>query len=277
MFEPARNRLIIKYKKPYRRFIKAQYRLIKFFFNRGNIRKIANFIFLQFKVSLLFRIFNVFKILIKTRSLKEAYMAVFPEIDTRIPFIKTLPIALQIECTTRCNLRCIMCGHTYWKEEARDLSFEDFKKAIVQFPRLFKVWFLGFGENFVNPDFLKMLQYLKSKKIKACLLSNFTLVTKEVAEELVKLKVDIIYISIERTTGEAYEKVRVGASFEKVMQNINNVVELKKKLSTERPILNLYSAISNENLIGQARKFVSAYKWEKVLRSYLALYKKLIG
>ncbi|MDP2939165.1 MAG: aldo/keto reductase [Candidatus Omnitrophota bacterium] len=234
MLNLAHQRLMTKDKRFYRKLIRASSNLIKFFFS-------------SFKLSLPFRLFNSFRILGRTKSLREAHISIFPEIDTRLSFIKSLPRTLQIECTTRCNLSCIMCNHTYWQGKQKDLSFENFKKIIDQFPKLYKVWMLGFGECLLNKDSLKMLRYLKSKNIKVYFIDNFTLLTKEIARELIELGVEQIWFSIERTTKEAYEKVRIGASFDEVMQNVRNLMELKREFKQKKPELNLYCTVSDES------------------------------
>ena len=66
---------------------------------------------------------------------------------------------MEIEVTTRCNLKCIICEHTYWDEPNRDMSFEQFKGIVDQFPKLKWIGLTGIGESFINKDFMKMLRY----------------------------------------------------------------------------------------------------------------------
>ena len=54
-------------------------------------------------------------------------------------WLEPYPSYLEIETTTRCNLKCIMCEHTYWKEQNRDMTFEQFKYIVDQFPKFQKL------------------------------------------------------------------------------------------------------------------------------------------
>ncbi|MFQ6118808.1 MAG: hypothetical protein ACE5KE_02860, partial [Methanosarcinales archaeon] len=63
---------------------------------------------------------------------------IFPRIFLKklFPWTVPYPPSIEIEPTTRCNLRCTICEHTYWNEKGRDMSFKEFKGIVDQFPRL---------------------------------------------------------------------------------------------------------------------------------------------
>ncbi|MFC1755621.1 radical SAM protein, partial [Thermoproteota archaeon] len=111
--------------------------------------------------------------------------------NTKNPFLIKLlqllnpyPVYIEIEVTTRCNLRCIMCEHTYWKEKSQDMPFKDFKMIVDQFPHLIWIGLTGIGESFMNKDFLKMLRYVKSRKISVELFDTFYFIDNEIGQEI---------------------------------------------------------------------------------------------
>jgi MoaA/NifB/PqqE/SkfB family radical SAM enzyme len=157
-----------------------------------------------------------------------------PDLATKLtPY----PFTVEIEITNRCNKKCTICEHTYWHEPNRDLSFEEFKKIVEQFPKLKWVNLTGEGDSFLNKDYLKMIEYLKKKNIPVFLVDSFDLVDKQLAERLIEIGVDGIWISWDAATKETYEKMKVGCNFEKGLNNIKNLIALKKKMRSPIPEL----------------------------------------
>ncbi|MEM5813225.1 MAG: radical SAM protein [Candidatus Aenigmatarchaeota archaeon] len=159
------------------------------------------------------------------------------------------PRQIEIEPTTRCSLRCIMCEHTYWNEPNIDMSFEQFKYIIDQFPGLFWIGLTGIGESFLNKDFLKMLYYAKEKGINVELYDNFVYLKKDIAEKIIKDQlITRLYISLDACTKETYEKIRVGAKFENVMKNLNDFLDLKNKIKTKYPKMSFHFIVNKINM-----------------------------
>jgi len=158
------------------------------------------------------------------------------------------PSYIEVEVTTRCNLKCIMCEHTYWNEPNRDMTFEEFKAIINQFPKLKWIGLTGIGESFLNKDFIKMLEYVKSKNIIVELYDSFFFIDEKTAEKLLDLKVEKIFVSLDATTKETYEKIRVGSNFEKVISNVKNMFRLKKERHQYFPIIAFHYIVNKYNV-----------------------------
>lgn len=179
---------------------------------------------------------------------RDSGLAIFDPLFRLFPQLAPYPKAIEVEVTTRCNLRCTICEHTYWKEPSRDMSFEEFKKIIDQFPKLKWIGVTGIGSSFLNKDFLKMLRFLKSKSIYVEMFDSFTQIDEKVARELIEIGVDKIYLSIEAATKETYEKIRVGANFEKVLDNVKALIRLKKEMKTPIPELWFHYITTKDNV-----------------------------
>lgn len=202
-------------------------------------------------------IIKLFTSLLKEKGIRYTYNYIYytTMYNTKNPFLIKLlqwfvpyPIYIEIETTTRCNLRCIMCEHTYWDEKGNDMSFEDFKMIVDQFPKLKWIGLTGIGESFLNKDFLKMLRYVKSKNIIVELFDTFYFINKQIAEELIELGIDEIFLSIDAANKQTYEKIRVGSNFERVIENVKTFIELKEKKNTYFPRLDFHYIISKENM-----------------------------
>ncbi len=157
------------------------------------------------------------------------------------------PPSIEIEPTTACNLKCTICEHTYWDEKARNMSFEEFKSIVDQFPKLRWIGLTGIGSSFLNKDFLKMVSYVKDKSILVELIDTFNHIDEKTLEQIIDMEVDFYYISIYGTTKETYEKVCVGSNFDKVMNNIKYLIKLKQDRKTRLPILNFHYIVNKQN------------------------------
>lgn len=162
-------------------------------------------------------------------------------------FFKPYPVFVEIEVTTRCNSKCQFCEHTYWQEPEKDMTLEEFKYIINQFPKLKWAGLTGIGESFLNKDFLKMLGYLKSKNVFVELYDSFYFIDEETAKKLIEMEVDKIFVSTETATKETYEKLRVGSNFERVINNVKNFFQLKKIMGSTFPETSFHYLITKIN------------------------------
>jgi|Deesub1362A_J573_1020465.scaffolds.fasta_scaffold00073_71 MoaA/NifB/PqqE/SkfB family radical SAM enzyme len=164
------------------------------------------------------------------------------------PHFVFYPRYIEVEITTRCNLKCAMCEHTYWNEKAIDMTFEQFKRVVDQFPKLSWIGTTGIGSSFLNKDYLKMLEYAKSKSIYIELFDPFHMLNENLINIIVKdALIDRLICSIDGATKETYEKIRVGAKFDRVIDNIRNMVETKRKYKISFPELSFHYIISRDN------------------------------
>jgi radical SAM protein with 4Fe4S-binding SPASM domain len=160
--------------------------------------------------------------------------------------VGTTPIYLQVEPTTRCNLRCTMCYGKYGRRVCDDLSLDNFKEIVSQFPHVIKIHLQGIGEPFLNKDVFKMIRYAKSKGIQMDLATNTTLIDKDLAREIIAAGLDYIELSIDSPVAATYEAIRVGAAFENVVRNVKNLVEAKGNL--KKPEIKILSVVQDESV-----------------------------
>ncbi len=161
----------------------------------------------------------------------------FGPIVRKFPKLAPFPKYIEIEHTTICPYKCIMCEHTYWKDqEKRFTSFEEFKYMIDQFPGLKWAHLTGEGASFINKDFLKMVEYTKTKKRASLyMVDHFYDPNEDEMKKLIDLGVEGIYISIDGATKETYNQIRIGSDFERVISNVRKFIELKEKMKARVP------------------------------------------
>jgi MoaA/NifB/PqqE/SkfB family radical SAM enzyme len=165
----------------------------------------------------------------------------------RFPSMAISPRSIQIECTTRCNLKCTMCEISYWTEPGGDLQIEKLRTMIEHLPRLKRVDLTGIGEALMNRAFFGAIKLLKSRGLYVTLNDNFTMMTEEAARRIIELGVNQIFISLDGATKPTYEQIRVGANFEKVISNARRLVEIKKEMGKKRPEVKINAVVSSGN------------------------------
>jgi MoaA/NifB/PqqE/SkfB family radical SAM enzyme len=165
----------------------------------------------------------------------------------KYPQLVPYPKYIEIEITSRCNKRCIFCEHTSWNEPNKDLEFYQFQRLVDQFD-LKWVNLTGEGDAFLNNSYLRMIKYLKSRNTSVYLVDSFDLITKDVAMVLVESGVDGIYISMDGATKETYESIKVGCNYDRVITNIQNLLEIKKELKSPIPEICFRFVVNKKNV-----------------------------
>jgi len=166
------------------------------------------------------------------------------------PYFVFCPRYFEIEVTTRCHLRCIMCESTYWKENPHDMKLDEFKRIINQFDKLSWIGTSGIGTTFLNKDYLNMLRYAKQerKNIYIETFDSFTILNEDIIDAIVKEKlIDRFILSCDGATKQTYEKIRVGGNFDKVAENVRMLVSTKRKYNTDFPEFSAHFIVSREN------------------------------
>lgn len=197
-----------------------------------------------------------------------AIYLLFGSLVRRFPQLAPYPKYTEVEVTTVCNLKCNMCEHTYWSDqEKRHLKFEEFKHIIDQFPKLRWINATGEGSGFLNRDYIKMIEYLKQKNVAVYFVDHFERLDGNIARKLIELGVDGIYASVDGATKETYEKIRIGADFDKVTKNLKTLVELKNEMNSPIPEICFRYTIQKLNLheMPQFVEFVASLGTRKEL------------
>ena len=165
----------------------------------------------------------------------------------RYPQLVPYPKYIEVEISTYCGNKCLICEHTTWHEPSRNLSLADFIKLTDQFD-LKWINATGMGDAFLNPDYLKMIKHLKQRNTSVFLVDSFNLITKDVARVLVESGVDGIYISMDGATRETYESIKVGCDYDRVITNIKNLLEIKKELHSPIPEICFRFVVNKKNV-----------------------------
>jgi len=170
-----------------------------------------------------------------------------------------LPISISFEPTTSCNLRCPECpsGLRTFTRPKGMLQPQFFTDTINDIYRdiLYLIFYFQ-GEPYLNPYFLKMVQFAHSKKIYTATSTNAHYLTDENAKATVQSGLDRLIISLDGTTQNVYEQYRVGGNLKKVLDGARNIVKWKKILNSKTPFVFFQFLVvkPNEHQINDAKR-----------------------
>ena len=162
------------------------------------------------------------------------------------------PVDVIVEVTRYCNLACMMCPYPNLKRPRGHMSFETFKKIVDEVARenpATRIWLAIMGEPLMlGEDIADYIAYAKEQAVEeVCLNTNAVLLNRQMAEKLIESKLDKVLVSIDGFTKEAYDKIRIGGNFEKVYENVENFLKLKKSMKTETPEIITQFIVMEEN------------------------------
>jgi MoaA/NifB/PqqE/SkfB family radical SAM enzyme len=158
---------------------------------------------------------------------------------------------VYVEPTTRCNLRCRTCIRNVWDEPAGSMSARTFARlldGVRHVSPLPTIFFGGFGEPFAHRGLLGMIARAKSVGCPVELITNGTRLGVEVREELVRIGLDRLWVSIDGATRESYADVRLWDALPQVTQDLARLRELRIATGSTVPRLGIAFVAMKRNI-----------------------------
>ena len=112
------------------------------------------------------------------------------------------------------------------------MDFSLFKKIVDEIARYKGTGIIPFfrGESLLHPDFISMISYANSKGIKPIqLATNASLLDDSKSDAIFRLGIDFISFSLDGVNEDIYKKVRPGCDYSRVIANINNFLNKRKR------------------------------------------------
>jgi len=153
--------------------------------------------------------------------------------------VRGKPFRLWIETASACNLRCVMCPNKELAADKKGLMSLDLFKKIIDECRSFvsDVYLHHRGEPLLNPALFAMIAYARQAGLKTRFHTNGALLDEDKAIRLLEAGPDLVSFSFDGFTSESYEKIRVGAVFEKTLANIIRFAKLRGERKLKKPYI----------------------------------------
>ena len=139
--------------------------------------------------------------------------------------VKDFPRVVRIEPSSLCNLKCIHCPTGTVNIPRKVMEWPVFEKILQEIKnhkdKVKVVVLYHGGEPLLNKDLIRMIKEIKDlgiEKIKTS--TNGMLLDEEMCFELVKSGIDEIEISLDGTSPEMNNKIRIGSDYQKIVNNI---------------------------------------------------------
>jgi SynChlorMet cassette radical SAM/SPASM protein ScmE len=140
------------------------------------------------------------------------------------------PRSVDIDITTRCNLRCSYCYHFGSAGEVKkDLPTTEWIAFFEELGELAVMDItLAGGEPFIRKDITQILQGITDNQMRFTILSNGTLISEEVAEEIAATRrCNTVQISIDGANAETHDSCRGSGSFHSAIDGIRNLQQYR--------------------------------------------------
>ena len=154
----------------------------------------------------------------------------------KLKILTDYPPNIQIEPTSQCNLRCIMCYQSDKSFSSKSAGFMGYmkldllKKIIDEIEgKVEAVTFASRGEPTLHSELEKFLDYCDGKFLGLKLNTNATLLDEKKINSLLSSDLQSLVLSIDEKNKENYEKIRVNAKFEKIMKNLELLKNIREK------------------------------------------------
>ena len=160
---------------------------------------------------------------------------IFLEVCGKKSVLSSFPAHLQLEHTTFCNARCIMCDHyVSHNRDAKHLRLSTIHKLKTILPYVNLIIMHGNGEPFLNPDIVEILELYKQYEVRISTNTNLSYINDDICLKLNQM-CDALQISCDACDKETYEGIRQGLSFDTFCHNLDCIMSLSaiKRISLE--------------------------------------------
>ena len=187
-------------------------------------------------------------------------MKKIPNVDTlkriytlRSHKIYSLPIVILMP-HSRCNCRCVMCDIWKGNNNVQQLNESEVEKLLDSLKTLNTKWVvMSGGEALMHPNFFKLCDILKTKKIKISIPST-GLLLKKYATEIIS-KTDEVIVSLDGSR-EVHDRIRnIPNAFEKLKEGVRELKKINKKYRvTARCVIQRDNFRDLSNIVSAARE-----------------------
>ncbi len=150
------------------------------------------------------------------------------------------PNRVYIESTNHCNLKCVMCptGLGIIQRPRGYMDIGLYRDIVAELgPVVDSAILHSWGEPLMHPNLFEMIQVGRAAGIQMETSTNITLLDERRARGVLESELDVIYLALDGTTPETYERVRVNAKWDKVIANVERFLDLKARTGAKTRVV----------------------------------------
>jgi molybdenum cofactor biosynthesis enzyme MoaA len=162
-----------------------------------------------------------------------------------------------------------MCPRDLLFRKKGIMSVDQFKVLVDESSRraVSEAHLHGFGEPLLDKHLCEKISYAKAKSIRRTfLITNASLLTETLAEELIRSGLDSVKVSFYGESKAEYERIQKGLDYEQAMANVRGLIRAKTKLG--RPEFDIRVQV----MAGHTDKDFLAYLQKHVVLSSMNLH-----
>lgn len=169
---------------------------------------------------------------------------------------------MVVEITSFCNLHCSMCPRNTMTRQAMHMDVDVFEDFLCRNQRTLEfIGLNGYGEPLLHPRLFDILAICRKYNVSTGISTNCTMLKGDIAKRLIEEGPDHLTLAIDSVQKDSYEKVRVGASFDSVMDNVKIFLQTNEK-KKGRPFVVLQCIYMTETK-AQVHDFISQFSQYK--------------
>ena len=184
--------------------------------------------------------------------------------ENEIEFInqfRKFPDRVTIELTNKCNLVCNCCPRKFMKTGLGVMEKEVFEKVIDECAEHLPVDLVPFyrGESLLHKHFNDFIRYAKAKGLGPIqFTTNATLLNEKMTERILSSGIDFISFSLDTLDKESYDKNRVGADYNTVVNNVLHFIAQNNKLNPR--LRTQVSSVNRKEYYSFQQRFIEYWK-----------------
>lgn len=166
------------------------------------------------------------------------------------------PLSIELVPTDDCNLNCSSCWRQGYTQEELEEKLSDeisdgrLKKIIDEAAEMGvrEIIFVGGGEPLTREVLPDLIERIKDYGMEGDLVTNGTLIRRDVAHILVEKGWNRIKFSVDGPDPEVHDELRgMDGAFEKTVDNIKYISDLREKSGKDKPKLHFNTVVSKGN------------------------------
>jgi MoaA/NifB/PqqE/SkfB family radical SAM enzyme len=190
---------------------------------------------------------NVHTVIVNIRSAINSF-ANNLERTLRRETLTSLPTILQVEITSACNLSCSICARARFPYGPGNLLLDLFRSLVPLFPYLQRLILHGYGEPLAHPKFSEIMDIVAPYSCEKSFYSNGTLLFGKRARAVLAGGMTEIAVSIDSPDKRAFESIRRGASFDRVVKNVTDFTALRDAAGRKTPRVVIAAVAMTDNV-----------------------------